>query len=86
MTEPMQQDERDALIARYRAALRALMAELLDETVAAGDLQRIVRSVRQSLWEDDEAWARPKGAFGALAEELARALISTEDPFVREGA
>lgn len=65
-------EEQDGIV----IALEHFMAELLDETVAAGELCRIVRSVRQTLEEGPEeklhSWSV---GFDALARELMIELI-----------
>lgn len=58
-----------------RQALVALLTELLDEHVPAGELSRIVRSVRQTVRENAAGFERdPPDGLEVLAETFAREL------------
>lgn len=61
--------------AKNRVAVRVLLLELLDEYIPIGEMKRIIRSVRQSISEDDDDAMYPEGRYGELINELLDQLI-----------
>lgn len=60
--------------------IRALFAELVDEYLPVGELQRVVLSVRRSVWEQDEIALKPGGVVGAVVDVLVKKLMSEVKP------
>lgn len=62
---------------RVRALLVELVSELLDETVALGELGRIAESVRQTVSERERGMEEYRTAAVTLTDGAAEAVVET---------